>query len=54
VDAEARIIVARRFGIGGLYRRFHRTSDYDELPAVRLEASEARAFVTIAIPRYEP
>jgi hypothetical protein len=50
--ADARVYLKGRFGVGGLYRSFHRDSHYDDFPAVQFNSSESRLFVSLALPRF--
>jgi hypothetical protein len=47
--ADLRAYVGR-IGLGGLYRRYHRHSMYDDFAPVTFDASETRVFLTFAIP----
>jgi hypothetical protein len=47
---DARGYVSGRIGLGGLYRRYHRHSTYDDFAPVTFDASETRVFLTLALP----
>jgi Domain of unknown function (DUF3943) len=48
--ADLRAYVSGKIGLGGLYRRYHRHSDYDDFTPVTFDASEGRIFLTVAMP----
>jgi len=50
--ASARGYLFSRIGIGALYGRYWRNSQYDFQPDVSQNSSEGRVFLTLAIPRW--